>query len=130
MPLCRERQHTKGVKGPAEPVVAQPQEKDTVAQRLERRRAELLQKRQLKSIQEIEQELAGRPRALSVAVTGEDSAALLVSHKRAASAELSHSTKHALAPSTYKGTSLHKLRDFLLSYKVYFNAIKEQLTRR
>jgi hypothetical protein len=61
--------------------VAQPQEEDTVAQRLERRRAELLQKRQLESIQEIEQELAGGPRALSVAVTGEDSAASLVSHK-------------------------------------------------
>jgi hypothetical protein len=31
-----------------------------------------------------------------VAVTGEDSAALLVSHKRAASAELSYSIKRAL----------------------------------
>jgi hypothetical protein len=67
-----------------------------VAQRLDRRRAELLQKRQLESIQEIEQELAGGPRASSVAVTDEDSAALFVSHKRAASAEMSHSTKRAL----------------------------------
>jgi hypothetical protein len=86
MPPCRERQHTEGVKGPAEPAVAQSQEKDTVAQRLERCRAELLQKRQLKSIQQIEQELAGGPRALSVAVTGEESpVALFVSHKRAVS---------------------------------------------
>jgi hypothetical protein len=65
-----------------------------------------------------------------VAVTGEESAALLVSHKRAASAELSHSTKRALAPPIYKGTSLRELRDFLLSYEVYFDAIEEQLTRR
>jgi hypothetical protein len=50
MPPRRERQHTKGVEGSAEPAVAQPQEKDTIAQRLERRRAELLQKRQLESI--------------------------------------------------------------------------------
>jgi hypothetical protein len=60
-----------------------------------------------------------------VAVTGEDSAVSLVSHKQAASAELSHSIKRALAPPTYKGTSLRELRDFLLSYKVYFDVIKE-----
>jgi ubiquinone biosynthesis protein COQ9 len=66
----------------------------------------------------------------SVAVTGEDSAVLLISHKRAVSAELSHSTKRALASSIYKGTSLHELHDFLLSYKVYFNMIKKQLTCR
>jgi hypothetical protein len=65
-----------------------------------------------------------------VAVTGENSAASLVSHKRAASAELSHSTKRALAPPTYKGTSLRELRDFLLSYEVYFNVIKKQSIRR
>jgi hypothetical protein len=65
-----------------------------------------------------------------VAVTGEDSAASLVSHKRAASAELSHSTKRALAPPIYKGMSLRELRDFLLSCEVYFDAIEEQLTRR
>jgi hypothetical protein len=65
-----------------------------------------------------------------MAVTGEDSAALLVSHKRAASAKLSYSTKRALAPPTYKGTSLRELHDFLLGYEVYFNAIKEQLTCR
>jgi hypothetical protein len=131
MPPRRERQHTEGVEGPAEPAVAQPQEEDTVAQRLERRRAELLQKRQLESIQEIEQELAGGPRASSVAVTGEESpVASFVSHKRAASAELSHSTKRALAPPTYKGTSLRELRDFLLGCEVYFDAIEEQSTRR
>jgi hypothetical protein len=66
----------------------------------------------------------------SVAVTDEESAASLVSHKRAASTELSHSIKRALAPSIYKGTSLHELYNFLLSYKVYFNVIKKQLTRR
>jgi hypothetical protein len=41
IPPRRERQHTEGIDGPAEPAVAQPQEEDTVAQRLERRRAEL-----------------------------------------------------------------------------------------
>jgi hypothetical protein len=65
-----------------------------------------------------------------VAVTGENSAVSLISHKRAASAKLSHSTKRALAPPTYKGMSLRELRDFLLSYEVYFDVIKEQLTRR
>jgi hypothetical protein len=67
---------------------------------------------------------------LSVAVTGEKSAVLFISYKQAASTELSHSTKRALAPPTYKGTSLRELHDFLLSYEVYFNAIEEQLTRR
>jgi ubiquinone biosynthesis protein COQ9 len=65
-----------------------------------------------------------------MAVTGEDSTASLISHKRAASAELSYSTKRALASSIYKGTSLRELRDFLLSYKVYFNAIKKQFIYR
>jgi hypothetical protein len=65
-----------------------------------------------------------------VAVTGEESAASLVSHKRAASTELSHSTKRALAPPIHKGTSLRELHDFVLGCEVYFNAIKEQLTRR
>jgi hypothetical protein len=66
-----------------------------------------------------------------MAVTGEESpVASFISHKQAASTELSHSTKRALAPPTYKGTSLRELHDFLLSYKVYFNAIKKQLTRR
>jgi hypothetical protein len=52
MPPCRERQHTEGVEGPAEPAVAQPQEEDTVAQRLECRRAELLKDGQLDHLQE------------------------------------------------------------------------------
>jgi hypothetical protein len=65
-----------------------------------------------------------------MAVTDEESAASLISYKRAASTELSHSIKRALAPSTYKGTSLRELHDFILSYEVYFNAIEEQLTRR
>jgi hypothetical protein len=130
MPPGRERQHTEGVERLAEPAVAQPQEEDTVAQRLERRRAELLQKRQLESIQEIEQELADGPCALSVAVIDEESVASFISHKRAASAELSYSTKRALAPSIYKGTSLRELRNFLLSYEVYFNAIKKHLIHR
>lgn len=110
--------------------MAQPQEEDTIAQRLERRRAELLQKRQLESIQEIEQELAGGPRASSVAVTGEDSIASLVSHKRAASTELSHSAKRALTPLIYRGLSLRELRNFLLGCDVYFNAIEEHASRR
>jgi hypothetical protein len=62
---------------------------------------------------------------LSVAVTDKDSAALLVSHKRAVSIKLSHSIKRALVPSIYKGISLRELHDFLLSYKVYFNIIKK-----
>jgi hypothetical protein len=65
-----------------------------------------------------------------MAVTGENSAVLLISYKRAVSTELSHSIKRVLAPSIYKGISLRELRDFLLSYKVYFNAIKKQFTYR
>jgi hypothetical protein len=68
---------------------------------------------------------------LSITVTGEESSvASFISYKRAASTELSHSTKRALAPPIYKGMSLRELRDFVLSYEVYFNAIEEQLTRR
>jgi hypothetical protein len=66
-----------------------------------------------------------------VAVTGEESSvASLGSHKRAASTELSHAAKRALASPTYKGTSLRELRDFLLGCEVYFDAIEEQSTRR
>jgi ubiquinone biosynthesis protein COQ9 len=66
-----------------------------------------------------------------MAVTGEEfPVTLLVSYKRATSTELSYSIKRVLASSIYKGTSLRELRDFLLSYKVYFNIIKEQLTHR
>jgi hypothetical protein len=61
-----------------------------------------------------------------VAVTGEDSAVSLVSHKQAVSAKLSYSIKRVLASSIYKGMSLRELRNFLLDYKVYFNAIKKQ----
>jgi hypothetical protein len=66
-----------------------------------------------------------------VAVTGEESSNVsLVSRKRAASTELSYSIKRVLAPLIYKGLSLYKLRDFLLSYNVYFNAIKEHVIHR
>lgn len=61
--------------------MAQPQEEETVAQRLERRRAELLQKRQLESIQEIKQELAGGSRVLSVIIIGEESVMSLMNYK-------------------------------------------------
>jgi hypothetical protein len=62
----------------------------------------------------------------SIAITGEEfPTALFISYKQAVSAKLSHSTKRALAPPIYKGTSLRELRDFLLSYKVYFNMIKK-----
>jgi hypothetical protein len=65
-----------------------------------------------------------------MAVIDEESAASFVSYKWATSTELSYSIKRALAPSTYKGTSLRELHDFILSCKVYFNVIKEQLTYR
>jgi hypothetical protein len=65
-----------------------------------------------------------------MAVRDENSTTSFVSYKRAASTELSYSIKRALASPTYKDISLRELRDFLLSYKVYFNAIKKQLTRR
>jgi hypothetical protein len=83
------------VEGPtAKPTLAQ-QEEESVAQRLERRRTEMFEKRQLENIQEIEQELSRGARASSIA-TGEESPS--VGHKRAASTDLPHSTKRALAP--------------------------------
>jgi hypothetical protein len=65
--------------------------------------------------------------ALSIA-TGEESP--LVGYKRAASTDLPHSAKRALAPSIYKEINLRELRDFLLDYKVYFDAVKEYKDRR
>jgi hypothetical protein len=41
------------------------------------------------------------------------------------STKLSYSIKRALAPSIYKGISLRKLYNFILSYKFYFNIIKK-----
>jgi hypothetical protein len=66
-------------------------------------------------------------RASSIA-TGEES--LLVGHKRAASTNLPHSVKRALAPSVYEGTNLRELRDFLLGCEVYFDAVEEHEDRR
>jgi hypothetical protein len=54
----------------------------------------------------------------------------LISRKRAAFTELSYSVKRALVFLIYKSLSLYKLRDFLLSYNVYFNAIKEYIIYR
>jgi hypothetical protein len=81
MPHRRERQQTEGINGPAEPPVARPQKKDTVAQRLERCRAELLEKRQLESIQELKQELADGLCVSSIAVIDKESVTLLISYK-------------------------------------------------
>jgi hypothetical protein len=68
---------------------------------------------------------------LSVAVTDKESSnVLLISRKRAASTELSYNVKRALASLIYKGLSLRELRDFLLSYNIYFNAIKEHIIHR
>jgi hypothetical protein len=53
-----------------------------------------------------------------------------MSRKRAASTKLSYSAKRILAALIYKGLGLYELRDFLLSYNVYFNAIKEYAVRR
>jgi hypothetical protein len=66
-------------------------------------------------------------RASSIA-TDEESP--LVDYKRAASTNLSHSIKRALAPPVYKEINLRELRDFLLGCKVYFDAVKEHKDRR
>jgi len=105
---------------------AQQQEEESVAVRLQRRRSELFKKRQLDSIREIEQELAGGQRASSVA-TGEEPS---IGQKRAASTDLPHSSKRALAPPVYEGANLRELRDFLLGCEVYFDAVEEQEDRR
>ena len=56
----------------------------------------------------------------------DEKSTLSINYKRAASTDLSHSTKRTLTPPMYEGANLHKLRDFLLSYNVYFDAVKEQ----
>jgi hypothetical protein len=45
-----------------------------------------------------------------------------VNYKRVASTNLSYSAKRALAPPVYEGTNLRELRDFLLGYKICFDA--------
>jgi hypothetical protein len=89
----------------------------------------LTEKRALKSIQEIQRELAEEARASSTALTDEEEA-LSVSYKRPASIDLSYSAKQALALPIYKGTSLRELRDFLLSYEVYFDAVEKHAIHR
>jgi hypothetical protein len=54
----------------------------------------------------------------------------LVSYKRVASTNLSYSIKYALVSSIYEETNLRELRDFLLDYKVYFDAVEEYKDRR
>jgi hypothetical protein len=54
----------------------------------------------------------------------------LISRKRVASTELSYSVKRVLVLLIYKDLSLRELRDFLLGYNVYFNAIKEHAVHR
>jgi hypothetical protein len=61
--------------------MAQPQEENTVTQRLECCRAELLEKRQLELLQEVKQESAGSLHASSMAITGKESSTLLGSYK-------------------------------------------------
>jgi hypothetical protein len=113
MPPRRERQPTQPVEDATraveEALEREEVEVESVAQRLKRRRAELREKRQLESIQEIDDELAGGSRASSRALTGEEPT--IVSHKRSASVELSSSSKRAYAPPVYEGTSLRELRD-------------------
>ena len=82
----------------------------------------MTEKRALESIEEIEQELAGGLYTSSMTLMDVKSS---VSHKHHASVELSHSIKCALISLIYKGTSLHKLQDFMLDYEVYFNAVEE-----
>jgi hypothetical protein len=66
-----------------------------------------------------------------VAVTDKKSSNVsLISRKRAASIKLSYNIKRALVSLIYKGLSLYELRDFLLDYDIYFNAIKEHIIYR
>jgi hypothetical protein len=68
-------------------------------------------------------------RASNIVLTSEEEA-LSVSYKQPASINLSYSVKQALTLLIYKGTSLRELRDFLLSCKVYFNAVKKYIIHR
>jgi hypothetical protein len=136
MPLRRERQSTQPVKD-ATRAVEEALEREgeeikikSIAQRLKRRRAELREKRQLESIQEIKDELAGGSRASNKALTGEEPPTIIISYKRSASVKLRSSLKCIYALSVYKDTSLRELRDFLLGCEVYFEAIEEYKPRR
>ena len=82
----------------------------------------MTEKRALKSIKEIKQELTDSSYVSSIALTDVKSS---MSHKHHASVKLNHSIKCALASLIYKSTSLYKLWDFMLDYEVYFNAVEE-----
>jgi hypothetical protein len=64
---------------------------------------------------------------LSVVIISEESTSSYISYKCITLTEYHYSVKCALAPPTYKGTSLCKLHDFLLNYNIYFNVIKEYI---
>jgi hypothetical protein len=64
------------------------------------------------------------------ALIGEELPTIIISYKRSVSIKLRNSLKRVYISSVYKDTSLRELRDFLLGYKVYFEAIEEYKPRR
>jgi hypothetical protein len=64
---------------------------------------------------------------LSVAIIGEESTSLYISHKCAALTKYYYSAKRALAPLIYKSISLYELHNFFLDCDIYFDIIKEHM---
>ena len=92
---------------------------------IEQRYARLLlairHRQQVEEIEEIELILSGRGTPASRRSE--------ISYKRLASTELSNRSKRAIPPLIYKGANLRELRDFLLGYDIFFDAIEEQDNR-
>ena len=99
-------------------VEEEEEEAETVEQRHARLRAAVLERRQLREIKEMEQELAGGSPATS-GVLGSSST------KRPASQDISMRHRRAFPPPLFKGTSFKELRDFLLGCEVFFSAVGE-----
>src|ERR1700742_851907 len=97
---------------------------ETIAERHQRLRAAIQERRQLQEIDEMERELAGSSPASSV-LGGPSSLG-----KRPASQDLTTRHRRAFPPPPYRGASVKDLRDFLLGCNVYFGAVEEYDERR
>jgi hypothetical protein len=92
---------------------------ETTTQRLSRLRQEVVEKRQLEQIAELERELAGGTPASRTSLASDQG----TSRKRPASEELSSVARRALPPPVYEGKSLRELRDFTQGCEVFFAAV-------
>jgi len=92
---------------------------ETTMQRLARLRQEVIEKRRLEQIAELERELSGGAPASRASFASDQE----TSRKRPASGELSSVARRALPPPVYEGKNLRELRDFTQGCEVFFAAV-------